>query len=305
MLNFKKRKKNPVEKFELFVGIDWSGAKGSSHPGIAVSEAKIGNSVPTIIPPPHNEKFWSRNEVKNYLVKRCKEKKILAGIDFAFSYPFIDEMSFFPSLLNAPKTAVELWALINKINVNEPDFYGGNIWKDPVFSNYYNSPGNRGVLFRSRRRLTEIFAKKIKSPSPTFNCVGPAGVGTGSLAGMRFLHEFGDLACRWPLEKKTGKRLTLVEIFPSFYFMLTGIKPEKGNQAKIETLNKALAFFNSDQLSDDFIINGPDFDEADAIISSAAIRAFSERETTWVVPDAANQEGWIFGVEYDKPSSII
>ena len=38
--------------FELFIGIDWSGAKGSSHRGIAVSEAEAGQSVPSIISPP-------------------------------------------------------------------------------------------------------------------------------------------------------------------------------------------------------------------------------------------------------------
>ena len=65
-------------------------------------------------------------------------------------------------------------------------------------------------------------------------------------------------------------------------------------------LNKALSFFNSDQLPDEFIIKGPDFDEADAIISAAAIRALSARKKTWEVPDAANHEGWIFGVEYDN-----
>ena len=94
--------------------------------------------------------------------------------------------------------------------------------------------------------------------------------------------------------------LTLVEIFPSFYFALAGIKTAKGNQAKLEMLNKALLFFNSDQLPDKFIVNGPDFDEADAIISAAAIRALSAKEKTWEVPDAANQEGWIFGVECDN-----
>ena len=289
-----------MEKFELFVGIDWSGAKGTSHPGIAVSEAKFGKSTPKIVCPPENKKFWSRSEVKNYLIKRSKEKKILAGIDFAFSYPFIDEISFFPGVMEAPKTAFELWALIDSINKDKPDFYGGNIWKDPVFSGYYNSPGNRGVFFRSRRRVTEIFARKIKAPSPTFNCVGPAGVGTGSLAGMRVLHDFGGTVCRWPFEKTIEKQLTLVEIFPSFYFALAGIKTVKGNQAKLEMLNKALLFFNSDQLPDKFIVNGPDFDEADAIISAAAIRALSAREKTWEVPDAANQEGWIFGVECDN-----
>ncbi len=305
MIKFRKRKRNPLEEFELFVGIDWSGAKGFSHRGIAVSEAKFGNSAPTIVSPPNNEKYWSRTEVRNYLIKKSRSKKILAGIDFAFAYPFVDEMSFFPGALDSPKTAFALWALIDEINADEPDFYGGNIWKDPVFSKYYNSPGNKGVLFRSRRRLTEICAKKIKSPSPTFNCIGPAGVGTGSLAGMRVLHEVRDVACRWPLEKKKKTKLTLVEIFPAFYFALSGIRPVKGNHARIEMLNKALTFFDSCQLPDDFVVNGPDFDEADAIISSAAIRALSKKKTTWMVPNAANQEGWIFGVEIDNQSIKI
>ena len=70
-------------------------------------------------------------------------------------------------------------------------------------------------------------------------------------------------------------------------------------------LNKALTFFESHQLPDDFIVNGPDFDEADAIISCAAIRALSKKKTTWMVPNAANQEGWIFGVETGNQSVKI
>ena len=36
----------------------------------------------------------------------------------------------------------------------------------------------------ARRRCTEEYARKIHTPSPTFNCVDPCGVGTG-FAGMR------------------------------------------------------------------------------------------------------------------------
>ena len=42
---------------------------------------------------------------------------------------------------------------------------------------------------KSLELIDEIHAKnKIYSPSPSFNCVGPGAVGTGSLSGMRFLH---------------------------------------------------------------------------------------------------------------------
>ena len=81
--------------FELFIGIDWSGAKGSSHRGIAVSEAEAGQSVPSIISPPADARSWSRTSVMEYLIKKSGERKTLAGIDFAFCYPFIDEEYLF------------------------------------------------------------------------------------------------------------------------------------------------------------------------------------------------------------------
>ena len=39
-----------------------------------------------------------------------------------------------------------------------------------------------------------------------------------------------------------SKNLTLVEIFPSYYFALAGIRAAKGNHGKIEVLNAALSF---------------------------------------------------------------
>ena len=40
-------------------------------------------------------------------------------------------------------------------------------------------------------------------------------------------------------------------------------------------LNNALAYFGSEGLADDFHAAGPDFDEADAAISAAALRALA------------------------------
>ena len=81
----------------------------------------------------------------------------------------------------------------------------------PTFSCFYNS-GIRGKI-SFPQTVDRKLGKRIKSPSPTFNCVGPAGVGTGSLAGMRILHEIGHRACAMPIEKTLKHRLTLVEIF--------------------------------------------------------------------------------------------
>jgi hypothetical protein len=111
------------------------------------------------------------------------------------------------------------------------------------------------------------------------------------------LHKLEGQACRWPIETNTDKSLTLVEIFPSFYFSLAGVRPIKGNHARLDMLNKALAFFGSNSLPDGFVAKGPDFDEADALISSAAIRALASKPEVWSLPSCAIQEGWIFGVE--------
>ena len=73
-------------------------------------------------------------------------------------------------------------------------------------------------------------AKKILSPSPTFNCVGPGSVGTGSLYGMRLLNYFYKKLQIWPFyEIESANRSVIVEIFPTYYFRKVNIKPIKGN----------------------------------------------------------------------------
>ena len=42
---------------------------------------------------------------------------------------------------------------------------------------------------------------------------------------------------------------------------------------------------------------GPDQDEADAIISVAALKYFSDNIEYWEVPKIARKEGWIYGVK--------
>ena len=196
-------------EFDAFVGIDWSGAKGEFQAGLSVFTASRGTAAPMRIEPPSGRN-WSRQEIKNYLIELSADKRVLAGIDFAFAYPVTDENNqlcgYYPGYPDAPHHAADLWALIDKKNQNQPHFYGGGIWDDEMLGPYYNAPsGRRGQLFRSRRRLTEQLARAVKSPSPTFNCVGPAGVGTGSLAGMRLLHALFDKAHIWPFSDLGNK----------------------------------------------------------------------------------------------------
>lgn len=297
-------------RFDYFVGVDWSGARGAAHKGIAVFVCEPGQEVPVKYPPPDNKRAFSRADVMALLMALSRRGRVLGGIDFAFAYPVDEAGHYFPNLKEGtqPQTAHHLWSLIDDVSNDSADYYGGLIWDHPLYGAYYNAPGGRkGALFQSRRRQTEQVAAAVKSPSPTFNCVGPAGVGTGSLAGMRMCHALSCRAAIWPFtaplaaDKPSG--LTLVEIFPSYYFKMGGVTPVKGAQAQKENLNKALAYFGTNQVAGDFIAAGPDNDDADALISSAALRHFSSDKMMWHAPEIARREGWIFGVRSDKTPS--
>ena len=279
--------------FDYFAGIDWSGAKGRAHAGIRIALAEAGSSAPPDLVSPPGGRAWSRAAVRDWLLDFSAERRLLAGVDFAFAFAFSDTGAYFPGWPDSPGTAIELWALIDHLGAGEPDFYGGAIWRHPLLGRYFNAPGQRGDLFASRRRETEQAARQFRSPSPVFNCVGPAGVGTGSLAGMRLLHHLAGRAARWPFEDPQGAQLMLTEIFPGWYFARAGLKPSPDTH----NLNQALVFYNSRPVAEDFVASGPDGDEADALIAAAALRWLADQPTVWQLPQAAQAEGWIFGVE--------
>jgi hypothetical protein len=305
--------------FDLFIGIDWSGAQGEYHKGIQVAEAEHGTAAPRLIPPPH-PKGWSREMVLTHLRQRRDQgRRVLAGIDFAFCHPFdATGGGYYPHSGLDLRDALTLWQTIEAANNDQPHLYGGKIWGDPTLRHYYNAPqrkdgsGGKGNLFQSRRRLTEtIAAQQGRSPSPTFNCVGPAGVGTGSLAGMRLLNALKDDAVIWPITdpnqaaawQSQASVLEVVEIFPALYFAMASVKDKVKAAEPMAALNQALAYFNADPAMS-IAHHLPDHDDLDAIISAAALRDLHQGDVVFHLDTAiqiqAQREGWIFGVNSPK-----
>ena len=282
--------------FNNFIAVDWSGDKSKFQKGISVAQCPMGRYAPKIIKP--EDRYWSRSSLIKWLLKEVTEKKTLIGFDFSFSYPFYDCYSYFPGIKDSPISPYKLWEKIDNINNKLANFYGGGIWSKEPYSNYYNSPISKGTLYKSRRRFTEIEAKnKIHSPSPTFNCVGPGAVGTGSLAGMRVLNVLKNKINIWPFNNSIlQKKSVAVEIFPTYYFRYARVKPEKNIGYALDKINQALSHYECNSLSKDIIIGGPDQDDADAIVSAAAMRYFSNNRNCWNVPKVSKKEGWIFGV---------
>lgn len=304
--------------FSAFFGIDWSGAKAKSHAGLQLAHATPGTGAPLRVSPPLS-KYWSRQQVSDYLIEIAENAKgkdpVLVGIDFAFAHPFADKHSYFPENDLSPVDVVSLWAMIDQVNAGQPDLYGGAMFRHAIWGDYYLAPPHyQARHYASRRRVTEIAARIAgRSPSPTFKAVGADNVSTGSLAGMRMLHQLkqhlGARLSVWPFDAIIAGQtnLVLVEIFPSFYFYRLGMVPAKKAAADPAFLNQALASYGSDGVPTDFRTMGHDADEADAIIAAAALRHFSTASSFCLSPDinvAAQQEGWIYGVPFTLPDDL-
>jgi len=305
--------------FSAFFGIDWSGAKAKSHAGLQLAHATPGTGAPLRVSPPLS-KYWSRQQVSDYLIEIAENAKgkdpVLVGIDFAFAHPFADKHSYFPENDLSPVDVVSLWAMIDQVNAGQPDLYGGAMFRHAIWGDYYLAPPHyQARHYASRRRVTEIAARTAgRSPSPTFKAVGADNVSTGSLAGMRMLHQLkqhlGARLSVWPFDAIIAGQtnLVLVEIFPSFYFYRLGMVPAKKAAADPAFLNQALAGYGSDGVPADFRAMGHDADEADAIIAAAALRHFSTASSFRLSADikcAAQQEGWIYGVPFTLPDDFL
>lgn len=285
--------------FDLFLGIDWSGAKGARNKGIQVAAAVLGEALPRLITNPYRPHgIWSRPDVLSYLIARVDEGcRVLAGFDFAFCYAFEDEGAYFPGLPDAPRSPEAVWALVELAGQDDPDLYGAALYKraDLPYRNYFIAPGWRGEKYRYRQRLAEQASASVTVPHPVFKCIGAANVGTGSLAGMRLLHRLRGLDTDiriWPFDHEPGGSLTVVEIFPRLYYKLAGGDPRAWGDR--ENLGNVCRYFGAN--AGEIPEIGTE-DEADALISAAALRALVGNPVLWEQANrtGAAKEGWIFG----------
>src|SRR3546814_17392233 len=82
------------QRFSHFAAIDWSGAKGSRHTGIAVALCGEGNAAPDIIPPPGQ--VWPRRDSADWVLNQAKTSTTLFGFDFTLARPLVVRRAYFP-----------------------------------------------------------------------------------------------------------------------------------------------------------------------------------------------------------------
>ena len=289
-----------MNRFRHFVAIDWSGASGERHKGLAVAVADAAGGPPVLV-----RHHWSRGDILAVLADLPPDT--LAGLDLGLSLPFADCGAFFPGWSESPPDARALWALVERLSASDPHLGASGFVDHPEASRYFRRHGGReGAAFRcddaahgrGRFRVTEIEQAAMGcKPYSNFNLVGAAQVGKSSLTGMRVLHALGGAVPVWPVDPLPPSGSILVEIYTTIAAMAAGRSPRRAKMRSFEDLNEALAALGSPPVAGTGAL---DDHATDALLAAAWLRTIAHRPELWspakMTPEIARTEGWTFGV---------
>ena len=297
-----------MREFDHFLAIDWSGAKGERHRGIALAIADGKGGPPVLVEPPTGG--WSRLEVME-LLRDELPVNTLVGADLGISLPFNDCGAFFPGWEDSPRNAKALWKLVDEICADDP-YLGANSFLDhPEARRFFrHGKGDEGDRFHlpqaisrtGRFREAEIAQWRQKCrPVSNFNLVGAAQVGKSSLTGMRMLHQLTGHLPVWPMDKVPEKRIKgggsmLVEIYTG---LASREAADMGARTKFLTyadLNDALEALGSPPVDR---WGEVDDHSSDALLTAAWLRKAASEDERWeprcLTAEIAWTEGWTFG----------
>lgn len=290
------------QRFTHFAAIDWSGAVGERHRGIAVALIGAEDAAPALVRPGH---VWSRAEVLEWLVEEAPAQTLL-GFDLGISLAFADRGAFFPGWADSPPNARALWAQVEAICAGEPHLGVSCFVDHPDIARHFRRPrsrlegGREGDLFgggRGRLRVTEHAQAAIGcAPTSNFNLVGAAQVGKGSLSGMRLLHRLPRDVAVWPIDPLPPSGKVVVEIYTTIAAIAAGRRAGASKIRDHGALAQALSALGCAPHPGD----GPIADHAaDALITAAWLRGHAHRAEFWhppaLTPALAQTEGWTFG----------
>lgn len=301
-----------MREFDHFLAIDWSGAKGERHKGIALAIAESEGGPPVLVEAP--KRGWSRIEVMG-LLKDELPANTLVGVDLGISLPFNDCGAFFPGWDASPTHAKKLWALIDEICADDPHLGAQSFLDHQEVARYFRhakvNEGDRfhlpGAISREGRFREAEIAQRGQNcrPVSNFNLIGAAQVGKSSLTGMRMLHQLRGSLPVWPMDpvpdrvpdKRTmsGGSL-LVEIY-------TGLASREaanlGARTKLLTyadLNAALRALDCPPVDQ---VGEVDDHSSDALLTAAWLRKAAAEPERWeprfLTAEIAWTEGWTFG----------
>lgn len=279
--------------FSSYIAIDWSGAKGNRHKGIAVAEAR-GDGPPRLIRPNH---IWSREEVLKWLIERAAKEPTLFGFDFSFAPPIVEHGEYLLGEPDVPKTAREFWAYVD--HRSDDDDLGAASFLEIAHRRHFYfgiTDGVKADFVRFRQCDARLNAQGGRKTASAYDAIGAAQVAKASFSGMRLLHRLDGKVAIWPMDSLPDQGSAVVEIYTRIYLRRAGMTGVKLRSRA--ALNLALEGLGSPPTRLRF---EPNDHQTDALVTAAGMRALALQEPRafdpeGLTPEIARREGWTFGV---------
>ncbi|GAA3895577.1 hypothetical protein GCM10022276_13320 [Sphingomonas limnosediminicola] len=282
-----------MRPFSRYVAIDWSGAKGRRHKGIAVAEAR-GDAAPRLVRAGH---VWSREEVLHWLVREAAREPTLFGFDFSFAPPLIERGEYLIGEPGVPSTAREFWAYVDA-KCDDEDLGAASFLEMAHRKHFYFgiADGAKADFVRFRQCDARLNAQGGRKTASAYDAIGAAQVAKASFSGMRFLHALNGKVAIWPMDSLPDHGSAVVEIYTRIYLRRAGLSGVKLRSRA--DLNLALTGLGSPPARLRF---EPNDHQTDALVTAAGMRALARTEPRAFDPQGltmqiAQTEGWTFGV---------
>jgi len=279
--------------FKSYIAIDWSGAKGKRHKGIAIAEAR-GESPPRLVRAGH---VWSREEVLGWLIRRAEKEPTLFGFDFSFAPPIIARGEYLPGEADVPRTAREFWAYVDS-RCGDEDLGAASFLEEVHRRHFYFgiADGVKARFMHFRQCDARLNAQGGRKTASAYDAIGAAQVAKASFSGMRFLHQLDGKVAIWPMDPLPDHGSAVVEIYTRIYLRRAGLSGVK-LRSRAE-LNPALKGLGSPPARLRF---EPNDHQTDALVTAAGMRQLAITEPRafdpqGLTPEIARSEGWTFGV---------
>ena len=281
-----------MSRFQRFVAIDWSGAKGKRHKGIAVALCGVGDAAPVLV---KRDRPWARAEVLDWLLETAREAPSLYGFDFSAAPPIIERGAYLPGDA-VPEDARSFWAYVDAICEDEDLGAASFLEQHHRRHFYFGAADGVKADFLHHRVCEHAFnAMGGGKASTLYDAIGAAQVAKASYSGMRLLHRLGGKVPVWPMDPMPRHGSLVVEIYTRVFIRLAGLSGRKVRTR--EALEQALAALGSRPAA---LAHEPNDHETDVIISAAGMRAIADDARYWQPPSLtrriASTEGWTFGV---------
>ena len=278
--------------FRRFAAIDWSGAKGARHPGIAIGVCDSGDAAPVLVSPPGG--LWSRAEVLDW-VRAHADIPMLIGFDFSFSAPFLARGAHLPGE-TASTTARQLWAHVDAAS-DEADLGAAGFLEARRGTHFYLGAADGTKADFLHWRACEVAHDGSTKPSTVFDAIGAAQVAKASFAGMRLLHRLDGRVPVWPFDPVPDRGAVVVEIYTAIAARAAGLRKGRSKLRDATALDAGLAALGSrphaplERYTDH---------ATDARLTAAWLRRAATDATLWHPPamtrEIAVSEGWTFGI---------